>query len=280
MFVHIFHFYTGIGGNVMRIEDLLPAMGSKPETTAKSKRKSSPRDAWNESDQSESVPSERGEHQTLNLVGLQTVDDLFSHRKSDKSSDDEDKFCGDYKSDFETATEIATQRTETEIPEESIHSGIPSSRKVQAEETHTFADSVSKSVSDSSTRTVPDSYTSYSQATSRSRSSKTYSRSYYSRSKTHSGKRSASEQTQTYSEDFQSGTDSELEELPSDDKDTTTVTHSKSYTSYSETTTTVTPKKKGSSKKRKEGMKDASVQADGTAGLLHHWITGWFYSFL
>ena len=269
--------FLGFGLNVMRMEDLFPT-STQPQiseqTTSKSKDKKVAKKAWSESDNSESIISEREEHQALNLAGLQTVHDLLK-QDSDESSDGRDKHG--YGSDFETATEIATQRTE-EVPEESFHSEIQTGRRVETEDTHSSVDSVSKSITDSSTRTIPDSYTSDSGTRSYSKSSRSYSRSSYTRSKTRSGKRSTSEQTQTYSEDFQSatheGTDTEADDLPSDDKDTSTVTQSRSYTSYSETTTIVTPKKKKEGRPRRDGMKDAAVQADGTEGLLHHWITG------
>lgn len=272
----------------MRFEDLeepdIPlATRPQQQDIKKSTVKKPTKAAWSESEADQtadisSVVSEIEERPPSNLVRLQTIDDLLLHRKSDDdSSGGDDSDHGRYASDFETATEIATHRTE-DVQDESIYSEIKTARDVKAEDTYSSDDSSTRSISESSTRTIPDSYTTttYSKTNTDSKSSRSYSRSsYHSRSR-RSGKRSTSEQTQTYTEDFD-GTDTELQNLPNDSDEADTSTITRSVTSYSESTTfkSVTPKKHRERTRRRGGMKDASVQADGTtAGLLHHWITG------
>ncbi len=201
--------------------------------------------------------------------GLQTVDDLLARDTRNQGRGSPLK-KDSYKSDFESADDSIS-----EILSEIKRSGSKTPREAYAEDTFT-SQSESLSQTKTSTRTVPDSQSEVTsgQDTSQGR------RQTYSDSQDTLTNTSVSE---NYSDDFDTRhTDSDFEDLSSDEVGTRaeSITHSRSFTSYTESKTVTrseTPRKskrQGREKKKTKKSQDASVQADGATSATHRWLRG------
>ncbi|XP_038068630.1 uncharacterized protein C19orf44-like [Patiria miniata] len=250
--------FSGIHTNIMQLEDLEPfgvitieASGplSKPNALAKE----------NYNDNSDHI----SEHDSIKkdvFVGLQTVDDLLVKKTVQKH---DRKRSVRKESVIDSADEIGTEveHSISEVLSEGTlkRTGSKTPGEVYADDTF-VSQTESPSETRTSTKTVPDTNSEF--------TSEEYTRRRY------------DSKSQSYSDDFHShGTDSDVEDFSSDDNSRTrtdSVTHSRSFTSYTESRTVTrsekTPRKERRKERRKEMTKDAAVQADGATSATHQWL--------
>ena len=279
----LFYFFPpGIHTNIMRLEDLEPVGISANSAMSKAQVLDSP---------NEDIASEISDHNSIRedfFTGLQTVDDLLARETFGKHDRGIVTRKDSYKSDFDSADEIGSEAEQSisevlsEVHTEAIkRSGSKTPGDVYATDTF-VSQAESRSETKTSTRTVPNSH---SEVTSDEDTSR---RSRHNNRKTHSAdcrdtltKTSIS---QGYSDDFHTRhTDSEVEDFSSDEDRTRaeSVTHSRSFTSYTESRTVTkseTPRKGRREGGRKKKWRDAAVQADGATSATHRWLRGTGYN--
>ena len=249
----------------MQLEDLEP-IGISPKLAPVSSSKPKVSDKPNKD-----IVSNISEPSSIRedfLSGLQTVDDLLARDTYNQGRGSPAR-KNSYKSDFESAEDSIS-----EILSNIRRSGSKTPREAYAEDTFT-SQSVSLSQTNTSTRTIPDSQSEGTSGQDTSQGRRTYSDSGDTLTK--------ASLSENYSDDFDSRhTDSDVEDLSSDDERmrTDSVTHSRSFTSYTESKTITrseTPrrsKRRDRDKKKTMKTQDASVQADGATSATHRWLRG------
>ncbi|XP_033636222.1 uncharacterized protein C19orf44-like [Asterias rubens] len=255
--------FSGIHTNIMQLEDLEP-IGISPKLAPVSSSKPKVSDKPNKD-----IVSNISEPSSIRedfLSGLQTVDDLLARDTYNQGRGSPAR-KNSYKSDFESAEDSIS-----EILSNIRRSGSKTPREAYAEDTFT-SQSVSLSQTNTSTRTIPDSQSEGTSGQDTSQGRRTYSDSGDTLTK--------ASLSENYSDDFDSRhTDSDVEDLSSDDERmrTDSVTHSRSFTSYTESKTITrseTPrrsKRRDRDKKKTMKTQDASVQADGATSATHRWL--------
>ncbi|XP_022089175.1 uncharacterized protein C19orf44-like isoform X2 [Acanthaster planci] len=265
--------FSGIHANIMQLEDL-ESIGNAATLTSSPASKTKP----SAGEKYDSISDEISEHSSFKkdiFAGLQTVDDLLFREMTPKR---DGKHRTGKDSEHVSADEIDTEGeySISEVLSEGTlrRSGSKTPGEVYADDTF-VSGTESPSAAGTSTRTVPDSH---SEVTSEEDTRRQMS--IHSQQPDSVTRSTATKTSRSYSDDFHShGTDSDMEDFSTDEDSRTrteSVTHSQSFTSYTESRTVTrserTPRKGRRRERRKERSKDAAVQADGATSATHRWL--------